>query len=147
MHIQSSRKASTVLSGHEHPNDPPPDRDFEECFVSSLGWGLHLNLDHDGRFELPISTALGLDPTAFHYTELRELFLAIRDTYLSDDAFTWPAAKMRLFERGWFSGGLGNVRWTVFLDIVTNRFMTVSALPQLRRDIEAHAKSLPGGYQ
>lgn len=129
------------------PDIPPHVRDFEECFVSSLGWGLHLNLDHDGRFDSPISTALGLDPAAFHYTELRELFLAIRDTYLADDVFTWPAVKRALWRSGWFSGGLGNMRWTVFLDIVTNRFMTVSALAQLRQDIEAQAPARTGGYE
>jgi hypothetical protein len=128
---------------------PPYVRDYEEMFVSSLGWALHLNGDRDGRFDLAISTALGIDPSAFRYSELRELFVAIRDTYLSDDAFTWPAVRKSLWRSGWFTGGLGGMRWTVFLDIVTNRFTTVSALPSIRESIEEHAagERRVGGYQ
>jgi len=144
---QSTRKASPV---EPIADIPPHVRDYEEMFVSSLGWALHLNGDRDGRFDAAISTALGMDPSTFRYSELRELFLAIRDTYLTNDAFTWPAVKGSLWCSGWFGGGLGNMRWAVFLDVVTNRFMTVSALPRIRESIEDFAAgrdTRPAGYQ
>ncbi len=140
----ATRSTPTAKAPPERPNDPPPDRDIEETFVSSLGWALHLNGDREDRFALPISAALGIDPAAFHYSEMRDLFLAIRDTYLTDDAFAWPVVKKVLWDAGWFEG---QIRWTLFLDVVTNQFMTIGALPALRTRIEAEAKPRQGGYE
>jgi hypothetical protein len=138
-------------SGGGNPAFPPHLRELEESFLSSLGWGLHVNYDREERFGRQVSEGLGLAPGDIAYPDLRDLFLAIRDDYLTADAFTWQGTRQKLWQRGWFQEDWK--RHTTYVDIVCNQFTTVGAIPRLRTLIEQEAalrrgeKHIDGAYE
>jgi hypothetical protein len=115
------------------PAIPPYVRENEEAFLSSLGWGLQFNDNTPGLWEREVTDGLGLEPSKIVYSDLRTIFVAMRDLFLDHEGFNWVPLRAQLWRDD------HRDEWSLVADIMTNRFSTVGAVRHYRREIEAYA--------